>query len=168
MLCLWLYTFFHLLIDFILHFSIFSLIFLFIFYPISFGILYKHPCAGLKTWRDPEATQRLCGYIWFEFVLVRCSLHGIEEKILAFRPFSIRSLIRERERSEKMMMKVSIVYSPVTLYSWCRTAIYKSSNWTRTQLPTACLKGRRRMTLSFIFSYTYYSQKLFTRDFARG
>ena len=134
---------FHLLIYFILHFSIFSLIFLFIFYPISFGIYISIYVCRIENLKRPSGyTQRLCGYIWFEFVLVRCSLDGIEEKMLAFRPFSIGCLIRgrERERSEKMMMKVNIVYSPVTLYSWCRTAIYKSSNWTRTQLPRPVLR----------------------------
>ena len=92
---------FHLLIYFILHFSIFSLIFLFIFYPISFGIYISIYVCRIENLKRPSGyTQRLCGYIWFEFVLVRCSLHGIEEKMLAFRPFSIGCLIRGREREK--------------------------------------------------------------------
>ena len=82
-------------------FLLFFLIFLFIFYPISFGIYISIYVCRIENLKRPSGyTQRLCGYIWFEFVLVRCSLDGIEEKMLAFRPFSIGCLIRGREREK--------------------------------------------------------------------
>lgn len=53
---------FDLLIDFILHFpSHFFPYISFYFIPFHLESIYKHTCAGLKTWRDPEATKGCVG-----------------------------------------------------------------------------------------------------------